>query len=155
MRPRVERPIIRGLLGDKGPLRLEFPDGRAVDVAGDAFAAAVAESRTVAVEFGLGRFLIISERRARGGQYWVARAYHGGRRASFYLGREFGEREVREATEALLRRLSDAPRLPADTPMDDVVRDLLEREHDPARRAAAQAIAAMVRETPSRRGRPT
>jgi hypothetical protein len=156
VRPHVDRPLIRGLQGRKGSLSLEFSDGRAaVDVASRAFSTVIADLRVVAVEFELGTFLIISERRTRGGRYWVARAYHDGRRASVYLGREFGEREVREAADRLTERLAEVPVLPPDAPIDDVVRDLLDRERDPARRAAAEAIAAMVRRAPPRRDRPT
>ncbi len=68
----------------------------------DGFPAAIAESRVVAVDVELGTFLVISESRTRGGQYWVARAYHDWRRASFYLGPEIGEREVRDAAGALV-----------------------------------------------------
>lgn len=123
-------------------------DGRSLALGSDAFASELPALRVVAVEYPLGSFLVIAERRKRGDRYWVARAYHQGRRASVYLGREFDEADIRRASDDLAAKLQDAG--PASDAadraiLDAVMRDLIERERDPARRAAAEAIAALVR----------
>ena len=124
----------------------QTPDGRSLTLDSDAFAAELARSRVFAVEYPLGTFLVIAEHRRRGGRYWVARAYHHGRRASVYVGRSVDEPSLRSAARELTARLT----APAGngSASDDVVRavvdDLVKRETDPARRAAARAIAALV-----------
>jgi hypothetical protein len=101
-----------------------------------------------AVDYAHGSFLVIAERRKRGGRYWIARAYHLGRRASAYLGREFGEADLRRAAAELVDKL-EAPEESVGPPdpatVDSIMRDLVARERDPDRRAAAEAIAALVR----------
>lgn len=123
-------------------------DGRSLALDSDAFRSELAALRVLAVEYELGTFLVIAERRKRGDRYWVARAYHHGRRASVYLGREFDGADVRRASDDLAAKLRDiGPANGAADPatVDAVMRDLIEREQDPARRAAAEAIAALVR----------
>jgi hypothetical protein len=127
---------------------MEFADGRSFTLGSDGFGTALDAHRVVAVEYALGTFLVIAERRTRGDRYWVARAYHHGRRASVYIGREFDAAGVRRAADGLAAKLQEEPpsRSPADSAtLDAVMRDLIERERDPTRRAAAEAIAALVR----------
>ena len=127
---------------------MNMTDGRSMALASDAFASELAALRVLAVEYELGSFLVIAERRKRGDRYWVARAYHQGRRASVYLGREFDEGDIRRASDDLAAKLRDVrPANAAVDPatLDAVMRDLIDREQDPARRAAAKAIAALVR----------
>lgn len=125
-----------------------MPDGRSIALASGAFQSELDELRVLAVDYALGSFLVIAERRKRGDRYWVARAYHHGRRSSVYLGREFREADVRRTAAELAAKFEDyqstsAPTDPAT--VDAVLRNLIEREQDPARRAAAEAIAALVR----------
>ena len=151
MRPRIQRPTVRGLGASDASarhLRLEFPDGRTVAVGSTAFSAELARLHVFAVEYLLGSFLVIAERRKRGDRYWIARAYHQGRRASAYLGREFGDADLRRAATELVDKLESPgePVRPADPDtVDSIIQDLVAREQDPSRRAAADAIAALVR----------
>jgi len=151
MRPRIQRPTVRGLGtsdASANPLRLEFPDGRTVAVASAAFSAELARLHVFAVDYALGSFLVIAERRKRGDRYWIARAYHEGRRASAYLGREFEEADLRRAAAELVDKLTapgEVARPPDPDTVDSLIRDLVAREQDPSRRAAAEAIAALVR----------
>src|ERR687888_873121 len=111
MRPRIQRPTVRGLGASDAsanPLRLEFPSGRTVAVASAAFPVELARLHVFAVDYTLGSFLVIAERRNRGDRYWIARAYHEGRRASAYLGREFEEADLRRAAAELVDKL-EAP----------------------------------------------
>jgi hypothetical protein len=151
MRPRIQRPTVRGLGASDAsaePLHLELPDGRSVPVASAAFPAELARLHVFAVNYALGSFLVIAERRKRGNRYWIARAYHEGQRASAYLGREFEEADLRRAAAELVDKLGapEQPARPADPDtVDSIIRDLVARERDPSRRAAAEAIAALVR----------
>jgi hypothetical protein len=122
----------------------EMPDGRRISVDSDEFQAELSHTRSVEVEFRLGSFLIVAERRQRGGRYWVARGYQAGKRASLYLGTSFRSSEVRSAADELASRLSSDVGSPDPRAIDVVVRDLLRRERDPARREAAEAIAALA-----------
>lgn len=151
MRPRIQRPTVRGVGASDAPanpLQLETPDGRTIPVASADFVSELSRLRVFAVDYALGTFLVIAERRKRGDRYWVARAYHQGRRASVYLGRAFDEADLRRAADELVERLG-AGRAHVTgmdrTAVDAVVHDLVERERDPSRRAAAEAIAALVR----------
>jgi hypothetical protein len=148
MRPQIDRPTVVGLDGDHSflqvagspPLPLDSPD----------FDAAISRISTFGVETPGVSFLVISERRSRGNHYWIARGYKDGRRASSYIGRRVNLFKLREAAIELERRLAapdirDSSIRPADgTSVKMVLDEMLVRETDPARRAAAQAIADFV-----------
>lgn len=52
-------------------------------------------------------FLVIRERRARGGSYWVARGYVASKRSSHYIGKQVTSATLRAAAEALAEKLAD------------------------------------------------
>lgn len=106
------------------------------------------------------------EKRGRGGLYWVARRYDRGRRASAYIGARVTAADLERAAEELAtkiqaqapaerkarpgRRVLSAPQLDAiagesdPATMREVVGELLEREADPERRAALEALRKLV-----------
>lgn len=150
MRPTIRRPSIRGLAdGTSGkPLVLEVLGGRSIEVESDAFLSELVRLQVVVVEYPLGNFLVIAERRKRGDRYWVARAYFRGTRAAIYLGRTFDEAGIRRAATELAARLgwsrddrSSEPR----SAVEAVMQDMIRRERDPGRRAAVETIVALVR----------
>jgi hypothetical protein len=88
-------------------------------------------------------FLIIAERRKRGDRYWVARAYHHGRRSSVYLGRAFGEADVRRAAAELAAKLEDYQSIGA--PTDPATVDAVMLTDDGSPRGAEPAIERLSR----------
>lgn len=147
-RPRLRRATVQQLDGDA---YLQLVDGGRLSFAKDAaqLATFLARSSAFAVEYELGLFLVVREKRARGGRYWTARAYEGGQRASAYIGAQVDLGKLREAAKELIQRLDRAPEGVSDqtsvtSNMRRVVADLLARETDPDRRRAAQALAALV-----------
>ena len=143
MRPLIGRPTVRGLDGP-APV-LSAPGAPPLALGTPEFDAAVSRLGTFGVEDGALSYLVISERRSRGNRYWVARGYRDGRRASSYIGRKVDAARLREASAEIGGRLSaPAPAASDGAAVKAVLDGLLARETDPARRAAAQAIADFV-----------
>lgn len=147
-----------------GELRL--PDGKRIALDTSAWNAWLAHALAFDVAHPAGDFLVVREKRGRGGLYWVARRYDRGRRASVYLGvmivavdLEQAGAELAEKIEAQTpaerkpppgRRVLSAPQLDAITgdsdpeTMQTVVAELLANERDPERRAALKALQKLV-----------
>jgi len=147
-RPRLRRATVHQLDGDAYLQLVE--DGR-LSFAHDtsSLAAFFARNNAFAVEYELGVFLVVREKRARGSRYWTARAYQGGQRVSSYIGAQVDLGKLREAAGELTRRLAGSQtdgseESTMENDMRRVVADLLARETDPDRRRAAQALAALA-----------
>jgi hypothetical protein len=145
---------------------LHLPDGARLALDTSAWDAWLAQGLAFDVAHPAGEFLVASERRGRGGRYWVARRYDRGRRASAYLGAQVGAADLERAAAELAtkieaqapaerrappgRRVLSTPQLDAITGESDpttmraVVDDLLAGEADPGRRAVLEALQKLV-----------
>lgn len=144
-RPRLVRPTVHDL--DTSPVLVRGRKRIALD--DPAFTSAVEKLHTFAVDYELGSFLVIAEKRRRGGTYFVARAYSAGKRASHYLGRaaDISTESLREAAKTLIEKLRPPKRAtePSSVDVEAFVAELVARETDPERRATAQMLAELIR----------
>jgi hypothetical protein len=154
-----ERPTVR----DE---ELRLPDGKRLALDTREWDAWLAQALSFDVAHPAGDFLVAHEKRRRGGLYWVARRYDRGRRASAYIGARVTASDLEKAATELAakisaqapaerkappgRRVLSTPQLDAiagesdPTTIQAVVAELLEREADPGRRAALQALQKLV-----------
>ena len=140
-RPRGKRATVRELDSDT-PV-LELLNGARLELDSDDFTDWCADNNTFAVEYELGTFLVIAEKRARGGRYFIARAYYRGRRSNSYLSTLPSAEQLRNAAQRFAAKLApDSADVTAD--LTNYVDELLKRETDPGRVAAAEALRALV-----------
>lgn len=143
-RPRIIRDYVRGL--DTDAPRVELSAGGQIALDSDEFISWVSRTHSFAVEYDLGSFLVIAEKRKRGGRYFVARAYQRGKRSSFYVGSRPSASQLRLAADKLFDTFTADEPAPDATDLQAYVEQLLARETDPRRRAAAEALRALVGE---------
>lgn len=127
-RPRSKRATVRGLDGDKPAL--DLLNGSNIELGSEDFSTWIEKNNTFAVEYELGTFLVIAEKRARGGRYFIARAYYRGRRASSYVGSLPSSERLRVAATRFIDKLApDSAEVTAD--LNHYVTELVKRETDP------------------------
>lgn len=145
---------------------LYLPGGQYLDLDTSEWDAWLAQAISFDVHHTSGPFIAVREQRKRGSSYWVARRYDKGRRASVYIGtRVTAEDLARAGDELAVKIAAQSPKPVKARPprrvlsayqLDDItvdsdpvtmralVADLLSREHDPARRAALEALQSLV-----------
>lgn len=140
-RPRGKRATVRDLDSDT-PV-LELLNGSTIELDSDDFATWCAANNTFAVAYELGTYLVIAEKRARGGRYFIARAYHRGRRGNSYIGTLPTVEQLRTAARHFAEKLApDSVEVTAD--LNNYVDDLLKHKSDPERQATLEALRALV-----------